>query len=74
VKEKWAESIPLGRLGQADDHVGALIFLASEASDYVTGLDLIVDGGSSLGPYEPEALPYFKDRPLWASTQQNRRG
>ena len=65
VKEKWGESTPLGRLGEVNDLVGALVFLASEASDYVTGLDLIVDGGSTLGPYEPEALPYFKDRPRW---------
>lgn len=65
VKEKWSNAIPLGRLGVADDLVGALVFLASEASDYVTGLNLAVDGGSSLGPYEPEAFPYFKDRPRW---------
>lgn len=65
VKQTWGERIPLGRLAQAEDLVGALVFLASEASDYVTGLDLIVDGGSTLGTFEPEALPYFKDRPRW---------
>lgn len=35
----------LGRWGQSEDLVGAAIFLASSASQYVTGTDLIVDGG-----------------------------
>src|SRR5690606_18268625 len=36
---------PAGRLGSADDIAGAAIFLASRASDYVTGQVIIVDGG-----------------------------
>jgi NAD(P)-dependent dehydrogenase (short-subunit alcohol dehydrogenase family) len=41
-------SIPLGRLGAPEDYVGAAVFLASRASDFVTGQTYFVDGGSNL--------------------------
>lgn len=44
-KEKILESTPLGRIGVHDDLQGAAIFLASSASDYITGDILTVDGG-----------------------------
>jgi len=39
------ELIPLGRLGEPDDLVGAVVYLASDESRWVTGSTLVVDGG-----------------------------
>jgi NAD(P)-dependent dehydrogenase (short-subunit alcohol dehydrogenase family) len=46
--EARKQSIPLGRLGTPADYAGAAIFLASQASDFVTGQTYFVDGGSNL--------------------------
>lgn len=43
--EEILSRIPAGRWGQTDDLMGAVVFLASKASDYVTGHILTVDGG-----------------------------
>jgi NAD(P)-dependent dehydrogenase (short-subunit alcohol dehydrogenase family) len=40
------QKIPLGRIGQPDDLVGAAVFLASDAAAFITGQTLIVNGGS----------------------------
>jgi glucose 1-dehydrogenase len=44
------ELIPYGRLGQAEDIARAAVWLAADASDYVTGATLYVDGGMTLYP------------------------
>jgi len=44
-KRKFCDRVPLGRMAQQQDLVGPLLFLASEASAYVTGIELKVDGG-----------------------------
>jgi sorbose reductase len=42
---KWLEKVPMGRMATPQDLMGAIVYLASPASDYATGTDIIVDGG-----------------------------
>uniref|UniRef100_A0A8C3Y2I6 D-arabinitol 2-dehydrogenase [ribulose-forming] n=2 Tax=Catharus ustulatus TaxID=91951 RepID=A0A8C3Y2I6_CATUS len=45
---RWLATIPAGRLAQPTDLQAAVVYLASEASDYMTGHNLVIEGGQSL--------------------------
>jgi NAD(P)-dependent dehydrogenase (short-subunit alcohol dehydrogenase family) len=47
LEELWTEESMLKRLSEPEDYRGPVIFLLSDASSYVTGADLLVDGGST---------------------------
>ncbi|HET7307131.1 MAG TPA: SDR family oxidoreductase [Gammaproteobacteria bacterium] len=48
--DKLLEMIPYGRIGDAEDVGNAVVWLCSDAADYVTGTTLVVDGGMTLYP------------------------
>ncbi len=45
LREDLLKRIPLGRVGQPEDVVGSVVFLASPAADLITGHTLLIDGG-----------------------------
>lgn len=48
LMEEWLTQIPMGRLAEVTDLQAAVVYLASEASDYVTGHNLVIEGGQTL--------------------------
>ena len=56
-EEEVAAGLPLGRIGEPEDVARAVVWLASDAAEWITGADLLVDGGtrvraaSTAGPY-----------------------
>ncbi|XP_028303952.1 uncharacterized protein LOC114464081 [Gouania willdenowi] len=46
--QRWLSDIPAGKLAQVTDLQAAVVYLASDASDYMTGHNLVIEGGQSL--------------------------
>lgn len=47
TKKAMVDMVPMGRVGEPEEIVGAAVFLASEASSFVTGATLVIDGGQT---------------------------
>ena len=47
--KNFLKRIPIGRLGEAEDFIGSILYLSSAASDFMTGAIMYVDGGYSAG-------------------------
>jgi NAD(P)-dependent dehydrogenase (short-subunit alcohol dehydrogenase family) len=45
---EWLDQIPMGRLGEVTDLQAGVVYLAGEASDYMTGHNLVIEGGQTL--------------------------
>ncbi len=67
VRERIRALTPLGHMQRPEDLYGPVVFLASKAADYVTGVDLLVDGGHTLNAW---LTPLSRDVPPRVSPKE----
>ncbi|MEH3108016.1 MAG: SDR family oxidoreductase [Sphingomonas fennica] len=51
ARAKWDALVPLGRVAEVDQIKPLALYLASDASSYVTGSHMLIDGGMALGSF-----------------------
>jgi len=51
IQQRWAQQVPLGRVGRPEEFANVVVFLASECASYVTGVSISIDGGLVRGIY-----------------------
>jgi NAD(P)-dependent dehydrogenase (short-subunit alcohol dehydrogenase family) len=47
-RNNFINRVPLRRIGQPEDLIGTVVFLSSEASNWITGQTIVLDGGQTL--------------------------
>jgi meso-butanediol dehydrogenase / (S,S)-butanediol dehydrogenase / diacetyl reductase len=57
IEGHMARTIPMGRLGRAEDGANAILYLASDEAAYVTGVCISVDGGKAIQCYTADSHP-----------------
>jgi NAD(P)-dependent dehydrogenase (short-subunit alcohol dehydrogenase family) len=55
VKKAWDSSVPLGKIAVTDQIKPLALYLASDASSYMTGSHVVIDGGAMIGQLTPRA-------------------
>lgn len=65
VREEWLDQYPVGRFGRPEDVAAAALFLTSDAASFITGTELVIDGGLTAGlDQRLEELMYDIDEPV----------
>lgn len=65
VREEWLNQYPVGRFGRPADVAAAALFLTSDAASFITGTELVIDGGLTAGlDQRLETLMYDIDEPV----------
>ncbi|WP_049972677.1 SDR family NAD(P)-dependent oxidoreductase [Haladaptatus cibarius] len=64
VREEWLDQYPVGRFGRPEDVAAAVSFLTSEMASFITGTELVIDGGLTAGlDQRLETMMYDIDEP-----------
>ena len=53
IMQGFADRLPMGRMGSSEEMAGAILFLASQDATYITGTNLVIDGGLTAGTGQP---------------------